>query len=87
MTSKISRMGGIKVLFIYFRKKVNSYQVFLAKIVNSVSELIPTYLLVKSLIPSLKGGGINFNSPVGGSGEWTRLLALKEPRKHKHLKS
>ena len=30
---------------------------FLAKNVNSFSELIPTYLLVKSLIPALKGGG------------------------------
>ena len=56
-TSKFSRMGGIKVLFIYFLKNVNSYQVFSVKNVNSVSELIPTYLLVKSLIPSLKGGG------------------------------
>ena len=57
-------MGGIKVLFIYFLKNVNSY-LFNSEILNSVLEkLIPTYLLVKSLIPSLKGGGINFNSPV-----------------------
>ena len=60
-----------KVLFIYFLKNVNSYQVFLAKNVNSYPELIPTYLILKSLIPSLKGGGINFISPVqfaAGSG-------------------
>ncbi len=50
-------MVGIKVLFIDFLKKVNSY-LFFSEILNSYLEkLIPTYLLVKSLIPSLKGGG------------------------------
>ena len=46
-------MVGIKVLFIDFLKKVNSY-LFFSEILNSYLEkLIPTYLLVKSLIPSL----------------------------------
>ena len=49
-------MVGIKVLFIYFLKNVNSYQVFSVKNANSYPELIPTYFLVKSLIPALKGG-------------------------------
>ena len=57
-------MVGIKVLFIYFLKNVNSYQVFSVKNANSYPELIPTYFLVKSLIPALKGGGINSFSPV-----------------------
>ena len=50
-------MVGIKVLSIDFLKKVNSY-LFFSEILNSYLEkLIPTYLLVKSLIPSLKNRG------------------------------
>ncbi len=54
---KFPEWEELRFIFTFFLKSVNSYQVFLAKNVNSFSELIPTYLLVKALIPALKGGG------------------------------
>ena len=63
---ELSSGEELRFIFTFFLKIVNSYQVFLAKNVNSFSELIPTYLLVKSLIPALKGGGTNSFSPVPG---------------------